>query len=282
MAVATEFDELDLSWATPTVPTNALVSRYETRYRTVTLTTGSSTNLTAAGGTQIKLTITNNSATWYVKQTSPSEDTCPTTAIPANTKTITLDLPILTTSATYTYKAYSNSGCSTEVGSVTFTVSPTSTWTSATAICIYNCASKTSHTITGLATDTTYDVQVRAKNSHGYGPWSTTTSAKTTNGKPGAPSQVDVPSANIERQKLKVTWTPASEPSKPKVTGFHIRHKKTAETNWSALTILSDTARSYTLTGLTANTRYDIQVRAVNKEYGNGKWASATGTTASS
>ena len=76
----------------------------------VTLTAGS---LSTTGAT---LTLANHSGNWHYKETAPS-----TTATCSGAQTgAAVNLTGLTEGASYTYKAYSDSSCSTELASVTF------------------------------------------------------------------------------------------------------------------------------------------------------------------
>ena len=77
-------------------------------------TTGLSASTIA--GTTATLTIVGHSGTWYVKQTAPNTGTCSSAISGATTS-----LASLAEATTHTYKAYSDSGCSTEIASATFT-----------------------------------------------------------------------------------------------------------------------------------------------------------------
>ena len=67
--------------------------------------------------TTARLTLSGHTGSWYVKKTSPTpEGTC-STAISGTTH----DLSTLTRSTAYTYKAYSDTTCVTELASVSFT-----------------------------------------------------------------------------------------------------------------------------------------------------------------
>ena len=66
--------------------------------------------------TTATLTIVGHTGNWYVKETAPSTGTC-SSAISGTTHA----LSTLTAGTTYTYKAYSDASCTTEIASVTFT-----------------------------------------------------------------------------------------------------------------------------------------------------------------
>ena len=66
---------------------------------------------------EVSLALTGHTAAWLYKQTSPSDGTC----TPVAADTTAVSLTDLTENTAYTYKAYSDSDCGTEIGSVTFT-----------------------------------------------------------------------------------------------------------------------------------------------------------------
>ena len=63
------------------------------------------------------LTLAGHTGNWYVKQTAPTAEICPNAATTGATK----NLNGLTANTSYTYKAYSDSGCTTEIATATFT-----------------------------------------------------------------------------------------------------------------------------------------------------------------
>ena len=160
----------------------------------VTLTAGS---VTKDGAT---LTIANHSGDWYYKYTSPTGGQCSSNAVSGNSTTLTG----LNTGTTYTFKAYSESQCSTELATATaFTTKPDKvgglsvtgaseslslSWDAETGATGYtvqwkwggqgfgsgNQATPTSntHTISALTNGTQYTVRVRATTGGGDGEWS--------------------------------------------------------------------------------------------------------------
>ena len=78
-----------------------------------TLTAGSVTHNTAT------LTLANHSGNWWLKRTTPASTTCKSKGT-----TATESLSSLTGNTSYTYKAYSNSDCSTELAARTFLTRP--------------------------------------------------------------------------------------------------------------------------------------------------------------
>ena len=93
-------------------------------------------------------------------------------------------------------------------------------------------------------------------------------------GQPGAPT---VTSAAKSNTSLIVKWD-APTNTGPPVTGYGLQYKKTSESAWTPQSHTA-TGVTATITGLTANTAYQVQVQASNDE-GTGGWSeSGAGTT---
>ena len=90
--------------------------------------------------------------------------------------------------------------------------------------------------------------------------------------KPGVPTVVSASSTS-----LTVTWQPPANPGPP-ITDYDYRYKETSGSSWTDVVTTTITATSVTIRSLSANTSYDVQVRAKNAE-GTGVWSdSGTGT----
>ena len=148
-------------------------------------------------------------------------------------------------------------------------------------------ASPTSATIRNLAAGTTYKVQVRAKNSVGYGSWSedgtgTTLPATPTGGTGGPitapprprPPRPYKPTVTPGNRRLEVSWLRVSY-----ATQYRVRWRATSASSWSDDDVLTwRSIRNRTLTNLTNGTEYDVQVQAKNTA-GPSPWSpTATGT----
>ncbi len=141
-----------------------------------------------------------------------------------------------------------------------------------------------SYAITGLTAGTSYDVQVRAVRGSTDGSWTGTAVGTPAAAAAAAPA---ITSVRAEEQVLTVAWSaPASPPAA--VTAYGVRHirsdaaDKTTDANWTVVSAATDSAlvRTYTITGLTNDVGYDVQVRAVTA-MGDGVWsATATGLPA--
>ena len=139
------------------------------------------------------------------------------------------------------------------------------------------------HTITGLTNGVEYDVQVRAVNAVGNGLWSATATG-TPQTTPGAPT---ISSTTSGDGTLSISWSDPSSTGGTAITSYdlrHIRSDATDKANPDSWTLEEGVWESgsleHTITGLTNEVEYDVQVRAVNA-VGNGPWsASAIGTPA--
>ena len=126
-----------------------------------------------------------------------------------------------------------------------------------------------------------YDIQVRAVNAVGDGPWSATAIA-------GTPTTPTIGAVTPGPALLTISWDRPSSDGGSVITAYDLRHIETDadEALGSSWTVLEEVwtagggALRYTLAGLTGDTEYVIQVRAVNA-VGDGPWsATATGTPA--
>ena len=185
---------MKVSWATPTL-------------------TASSVEATSA-----TLGIANYSGNWYYKRTSPSAGSCSSAV-----STATASLSGLDSGTSYTFKAYSDSSCTSaneldsadlltkpgKVAGVSATAGNTSlavSWTATTGAASYKIQWKsgtddwdatnrqatsttTSKTLSSLTNDTAYTIRVAAVNTTGDGAWSDEAS--------GTPSAVTLTASNV-------------------------------------------------------------------------------------
>ena len=128
--------------------------------------------------------------------------------------------------------------------------------------------------------DNQYLVVVEATSGSGDREWSATQAITVTvtdvAEPPAAPA---VPTISAETPTgFTVTWTEPANTG-PAITDYDVQYRAGTSGIWTNAGH-SDTAKSLTLTGLTAETAYQVQVQATNAE-GTGPWsATATGTTA--
>ncbi len=138
-----------------------------------------------------------------------------------------------------------------------------------------------SHTISSLTNGTSYDVEVRAVRGSDDGEWSDPVVGTPTAGSAAVPT---IDAVRSEDTALHVTWSaPTSPPST--TTAYDVRHivssaTDKADSNWMVVDAAwTEGTLSYTITGLTNNVSYDVQVRHVGTS--DGTWSTtATGQPA--
>lgn len=131
-------------------------------------------------------------------------------------------------------------------------------------------------TIVGLGVVRAVDVQVRAVNSVGVGPWSASGSGVSGADVPAAPAAPAV--AAVGASGITVSWSAPASDGGAAVTSYDLRVSGDGGTTWTTTAGATSPA---SVTGLAAGTAYRAQVRAVNAA-GAGAWsASGTATTES-
>ena len=130
--------------------------------------------------------------------------------------------------------------------------------------------------LSGLTNGVEYDVQVRAENAVGEGPWSLP-HIDTPLTTPGAPS---IESVTPGDQTLTVAWSAPGSDGGRDITGYDLRYIRSdapdrADARWTEQSsIWTSGALRYPLSGLTNGVDYDVQVRAVTA-LGGGSWSGA-------
>ena len=132
--------------------------------------------------------------------------------------------------------------------------------------------------IGGLLEDTEYQVRVRAANAEGTGGWSEigtgSTRAVNAPGRPLAPTFGDTTATTVV-----VNWLEPANPGSA-ITDYDVRYREvtTPLPSWTDAGH-TGTARTVTLTGLTAGASYEVQVLATNAE-GDSPWSPSGRATA--
>ena len=142
----------------------------------------------------------------------------------------------------------------------------------------------TSASISGLDPDTLYQVQVVATNPKdgsqaavSFGRTQMEPAGTPDPLAPAAPMSVSV--STIDHERLSVSWAaPAQAANTPSIDKYVVRYKRIVDTSFGTW-MDADTDASHVLTGLMADTIYQIQVAAVNSA-GTGASASGQGRTA--
>ena len=126
----------------------------------------------------------------------------------------------------------------------------------------------TTKRIASLSPDTAYDVRVRATNTEGSSDWSSSASVRTDADVPDAPS---APTLTAGTTWLEASWTaPANNGSA--VTDYDVQYRET-NGNWQTLDH-TGTSTTKRIESLTADTAYEVRVRATNAE-GTSDWSSS-------
>ena len=142
----------------------------------------------------------------------------------------------------------------------------------------------TTATITGLMVGTRYDVQVAAINAAGTGVFTEATQTTATVDVPGQAQNLAVIAAS--GQGVSATWDAPADNGGSPVTGYSVQYRLTDTDDgqagnqpgsWQDVTH-TGTGTTATITGLAANTGYDVQVAAVNA-VGTGGYAKASAST---
>ncbi len=120
-------------------------------------------------------------------------------------------------------------------------------------------ATTTTHTVTGLTNGTQYTFKIRAVNSVGDGLESDEATATATP-PPAAPTNL---AATVGNQSVALKWT---DPSDTTISKYQYRQKEGSNNYgvWTDIGSSSATTTSHTITGLTNETEYTFQLRAVN------------------
>ena len=126
----------------------------------------------------------------------------------------------------------------------------------------------TSAIIEGLSPDTAYEVQVRASSAAGDGEWSALGLVRTRALPPPAPDAPMV--TEISATSVTVSWT-APTTDGPPITGYDLRYREGSDGEFTdGPQDVTDT--SATITGLSPDTAYEVQVRA-SSTTGDGDWS---------
>ena len=124
-------------------------------------------------------------------------------------------------------------------------------------------------TIPGLTNGTAYQVQVRARNANGLGPWSTAAQARPVS----VPAKSNTPAVEPGDLQLVVTWVAPAD-NGLEIKGYDVEYcTGTCASNssdWLDASYSGDDTR-HPITGLDNGTAYKVRVRAVNDHGGTGK-----------
>ncbi len=135
-----------------------------------------------------------------------------------------------------------------------------STWETFTA----SASTALSRTVNGLVGNTNYIFRVTAKNSVGYGNYSSNSSQVTTSGLsvPETPTAISAGSATSS--SLVVSWTAPSNNGGAAISDYWLQYSSNNGSTWETFTATASATASRTVTGLSASTAYVFRVAAKN------------------
>ena len=118
-------------------------------------------------------------------------------------------------------------------------------------------------------TDNTYEVTVQATGGTGDREQTATQPITVTvmdaDEQPDTPAKPTLAAVSGSTTSLDVSWTEPGLNGGPDITGYNVEYRVSTATTWNDWTH-TDTATTTTITGLTADTAYQVQVRALNDE----------------
>lgn len=147
---------------------------------------------------------------------------------------------------------------------VNYRLNPSGSWTSINT-------TSTSYNLTGLTASTTYDVRVRAVCSGGASNWSGTVTFTTLSSGCGVPGGLSV--SGITQSSANVSWNTVAG-----ALDYDLQYRTNPSGSWS---LINTGSTSYSLSGLSTSTAYDVRVRA-NCTGGSGSWSGIVTFTTSS
>jgi hypothetical protein len=125
------------------------------------------------------------------------------------------------------------------------------------------------YTVSGLVADTDYDIEVMATAGSAESPWSATFNASTT------PDQTLTDPTNFTAGTPTTTTIPTSWDAVTDAETYDVQWRESPAGEWESETAIA--ATSFEVTGLTADTAYDLQVRAVATGWNPSAWVDITG-----
>ena len=128
--------------------------------------------------------------------------------------------------------------------------------------------SGTSINISGLRPSTVYEVQVRATNAEGDGPWTPAVERSTSqNSEPDPPAVTyGLRATGVSQTRIDLSWNAPTDDGGASITGYRIEVSDDDRSTWSDLVAnTSSSSRTYAHTGLTAGVTRHYRVSAINR-----------------
>ncbi|MCQ3812446.1 MAG: fibronectin type III domain-containing protein [Acidimicrobiia bacterium] len=128
--------------------------------------------------------------------------------------------------------------------------------------------------ISNLDNGAFYEVQVRAVNRHGAGEWSDPPGSGVPSTQPGVPTSVSIAAGD---RRIEVSWAEPTSDGGSLIFDYEVQYKKNSESRWSS-PVSAGTDLAQSIAGLDNGEKYDVEVRAVNRN-GRGGWSQEVSAT---
>ena len=138
-----------------------------------------------------------------------------------------------------------------------------------------NYEAKTSYSVVVTVKAASAGIQSQSLNPNAPGDYTIPVTINVTdvNEPPTISTPTVVPNSTTPKTKLDVSWTAPTMTGKPAVTDYDLQYRVAHETGWSSHSF-TGTGTSTTISGLTENEHYEVQVKAINDE-GNSGWSNS-------
>jgi hypothetical protein len=272
------YKQATVSFTAPTSTGGAAITSYTVTSSPGSITaTGASSPLTVTGltaGTSYTFTVTATNAqslTSSASSTSAAVTPYDIPVAPATPSTVSGDMDI-----TVSWTVPSNGGSAITGYKLRYSSNGGSSWGAATSV-----GNVLTYNVTGLTDNTNYQFQIAATNAAGDSVWSTATANVQTVTTPSAPQNVAL---TAQQAAIKVDWEAPSNNGGSAITGYTIRYRVQGTVPLTTVDNISpqntSTTKTYTITGLTGGSLYDVYVYAFNAvdatKQGAAAYASAT------
>ena len=122
--------------------------------------------------------------------------------------------------------------------------------------------------ISGLKSGTRYQVQVRATNAEGDGPWTPAVERSTSqNSEPDPPAVTyGLRATGVSQTRIDLSWNAPTDDGGASITGYRIEVSDDGGSTWSDLVAnTGNSSRTYAHTGLAAGVTHHYRVSAINR-----------------
>ena len=282
LAVTLRHQTLRLDWDAPSDDGGSTITGYDVAYKLSTSSTW--TDFTHSGtGTQADITGLTNSSSYNVRVRAANSigagawSSFATPVSPTTTKPDPLERPLVTrgnASLSVSWQAPSYIGAG-DIHSYKLRYKKTSdaTWSQ------QSLGSSTSTTLTNLVNDTSYDLQVAARNTAvtTFSDWSATTMATPSTVAATPPTTPELVTLTPFNGKMKASWYLEADGG-ASITNYVLEYRQGSTGDFTEASKPKGNVTSAVVDGLTNNTSYQFRVRASNS-IGHSLWSTIESQT---